>query len=150
MRKSHLKPEAEMLYLQGNTYEQIEMVLGVSKQTLSRWAQKGDWREKRDALQKQPLAISQKISMAFSNEFDRVLQEGFTTANTDILCKIAAMQSRMGMVDDFPSSAVTVGKDKVNWILAQDDITDEQKNFLFEIEQRYLSEVKEREFGRNR
>jgi hypothetical protein len=150
MRKSHLKAEAELLYLNGNTYEQISTVLGVSIQTLSKWAQECDWRRKRDELQRQPLAISAKISKAFSREFDKVLEEGFDTKNTDILCKIASMQSRMGGVDDFPSSAVTVGKDKVNWILSLDDLTDEQKNFLFEIEQRYLSEVKEREFGRNR
>ncbi|NIQ17742.1 MAG: hypothetical protein GTN43_02935 [Candidatus Aenigmarchaeota archaeon] len=150
MRKSHLKPEAEMLYLQGNTYEQISTVLGVSIQTLSKWAQECDWRQKREQMQRQPLAISAKISQAFSHEFDRVLSEGFNTKNADILCKIASMQSRMGGIDDFPSSAVIVMTVFTKFVIAHPELSPDEKNTIFETTQEFLHDVKEREFGRQR
>lgn len=149
--KQHLVPLAELLYVQnGYTYEEIELSLGVSKQTLSNWAGKYNWKEKREQYRTQPLAITQKIDVAFVDEFDTALIEGFTTTNVDKLCKLASMKSKYGGVDDFPGHAVLTMTDFTKFVIAHPKLTPEQKGLIHEVKQEYLNDVREREYGRQR
>lgn len=149
MSKADLIPKAEQAYVEYNyTLAQISLILNVSLTTLSKWKQNYNWTEKRDKFRRQPLALSQMVSEAIHREFTAAMKEGFNPGNVDMLNKLASMQSKVGGVDDFPSSAILVMNDFIKYVMSL-DLPAEIADKFFAIIQDYVGQVGENAYGRD-
>jgi len=62
MKKTQLLPQAEQMFIrQGKGINEIAGILGIAASTVSRWAKKRDWEERRVEVQNSTLYISEKL-----------------------------------------------------------------------------------------
>jgi len=133
--------EAEHLFLEGSTLEEIARILPISVTTLSAWKIANCWDEKRDSYRKRPLALQEMIIKQIQLEFEKIGPEGVTKDVADNLSKLAAVLSRLGGVDDFPSSVMMVMKEFGRFIAAC-DIPDEQKDLVSNLMAQFFEKIK--------
>lgn len=139
--------ECEQLFCEGNTFETINQITGVSLRTLSIWKNQYDWDRKRKQYQQQPIAIHTKIKKVFTGFLDELLEKGIQSSKqSDSVAKLAKAMNTTGGIEDIPGMAVTIMTDFTKFV-NKNNQDEEFKEKLFPIIHSYFQYLKGREYG---
>jgi hypothetical protein len=138
--------QAETLYLNGSTLEEISNVIPVSVTSLSTWSQENNWPEKKKKKNQRPLAIAEKISQVIAELLEKTINGDITTEDADKLAKLASVQQKMGAVEDFPAITIFVMGKFVKYVNSQ-DWSDEIKEGIANAIQGFFILVSSQNYG---
>jgi DNA-binding XRE family transcriptional regulator len=129
------KEHAKMYYMRGELQKNIAEIVGVSEQSIVRWAKKDHWEEKRAAVNITRPELINKILSAINKELDAI-----NDADSDRLSdRLAKFASAIEKLDKHATvvDAIEVFMDVEKWYKARQSIDSEATSELLKIINKY-------------